>query len=487
MITVRPYDAAMTQVAVVRTPVGGWRGWIGPLLAGIVAALTRLPYLSRPQELVFDEIYYAVDALGLLQFGTEQQNADNIRELLPTDDANWQSLPLFTGEPQFVAHPPGGKWVIAVGEAMFGATTFGWRIAVALLGIASVIILARIVRRLTASNGWGTIAGLLLALDGIHIVMSRTALLDLIVGFWILIAFALLLIDRARARESDRPFGPRPIRWLAALALGCAVATKWSALWYLAAFIMLTVIWDAQLRRDLGEPHPWRTTLLHPVAALGMLAIAAATYLVSWSGWLFTRDGWGRDWAEGLSIVPGWLRSLWHYHAEQWQFHSTLDVEHNYASSPLGWAIQLRPTSFYYEKDCPDGPCAAEILALGNPVIWWVGVLAMVGLIWMALRRPDWRAIAVLTAIAAGWLPWLLFPDRPVFTFYTVIYVPFLIMGIVIVLQRITEVRRQLGIIVTATVITLVVIAAWWFMPIWTGHPLSPDAWRARMWLSSWI
>jgi dolichyl-phosphate-mannose-protein mannosyltransferase len=478
-----------TRTAAAKAPAGGWVGWIGPLLAGLLATITRLPNLSRPNSLVFDEIYYAVDALGLAQFGTEQENVENIKELLPTDDRNWQALELFTGEPQFVAHPPAGKWLISIGEWLFGATTFGWRFTVVILGILSVILLARIVRRLTQSNIWGTFAGVLLALDGIHIVMSRTALLDLIVGFWVLVAFGLLVIDheRLRAQPLSQPVSFRPslLRVLAALALGLALATKWSAAWYALTFFALTLAWDAIARRQRGVEHPWRETLLRPFSVLAMALIAAATYLVSWSGWFLTDRGWGRDWAGGESF--GALRSLWHYHAQQWRFHSTLEAEHSYASSPLGWPIQLRPTSFYYFNDCPDRTCTAEVLALGNPIIWWVGVLAIIALIWRVATKRDWRAIAVLLAIAAGWLPWFLFPDRPIFTFYTVIYVPFVVIAIAMAFQELCARNLKIGRIAAITMLILTIAAAWWFYPIWTAEQVGYEGWRARMWFGSWI
>lgn len=492
-------------------PTGGWVGWIGPLIAGLIAAVVRLPNLSRPNSLIFDEVYYAVDALGLLRFGSERVNVKEITELLPHAlDPNWRSLELFTGDPQFVVHPPAGKWVIALGEWIFGATTFGWRIAVALLGIAAVVLLARITRRLTRSNLLGGIAGGLLALDGMHIVLSRTALLDAIVGFWVLVTFGLLLWDRDWIRnrlalrrasgetiESLTRFGIRPLRWAAAVALGLAISTKWSGLWFLAAFGLLTVTWDALTRRELGIAHPWLATLRldAPLAALSTVGIAAATYLVTWSGWIFTEGGWARDWArsEGPSIVPNWLRSLWHYHGQQWTFHSSLDAEHSYASNPAGWLIQARPTSFSYESTCADGPCAVEVLALGNPLVWWVGVLALLFALWQLIARHDWRAGAVLTGVAAGWLPWLAFPDRPVFTFYSVVFIPFIVMAIALLLQTVLGTpedslqRRRIGAAITGGYLLAVALAAWWFMPIWTAQELTPDAWRLRMWFSSWI
>ena len=59
---------------------------------------------------------------------------------------------------------------------------------------------ARIARRMTRSTLLGCVAGLLLALDGLEFVMSRTALLDIFVMFWVLAAFGCLVIDRDRSR-----------------------------------------------------------------------------------------------------------------------------------------------------------------------------------------------------------------------------------------------------------------------------------------------
>ena len=90
--------------------------------------------------------------------------------------------------------------MIAGGEWAFGLTPFGWRFAVAVAGSLAILILARTARRMTRSTLLGCVAGLLLALDGLEFVMSRTALLDIFVMFWVLAAFAPLVIDRDRTR-----------------------------------------------------------------------------------------------------------------------------------------------------------------------------------------------------------------------------------------------------------------------------------------------
>ena len=97
-------------------------------------------------------------------------------------------------------HPPLGKIFIAAGEWLFGLTPFGWRFAVAVVGSLAILMTARITRRMTRSTLLGCVAGLLLALDGLEFVLSRTAILDIFVMFWILAAFGCLVIDRDRSR-----------------------------------------------------------------------------------------------------------------------------------------------------------------------------------------------------------------------------------------------------------------------------------------------
>ena len=175
-------------------PSSGWRGWAGPLAATVVGGLLRFVNLGRPDAFAFDEVYYAKDALALLRYGHEQQFDDSANELILASDGNWRTIDVFKDDPAFVVHPPFGKWVIAGGEWLFGVTPFGWRFAVAVLGTLSILMAARIARRLTRSDLIGTVTGVLVALDGMHLVTSRTAVLDMVLSFTVLAAFGCLLV-----------------------------------------------------------------------------------------------------------------------------------------------------------------------------------------------------------------------------------------------------------------------------------------------------
>ncbi len=496
-------------------PSAGVRGWIGPLAVTLLAGILRLVNLGRPDAIIFDETYYVKDALALLRFGSERGTIEDADEVILGQDAAWNQLDIFTGDAAFVVHPPLGKWVIALGEWAFGVVPFGWRFGVAVLGTLCVLMTARIMRRLTRSDVVGTVAGLLVALDGLHLVMSRSALLDISLLFCVLVAFGCLLLDRdATRRRADawltlwggQPvalgpgLGVRPWRIAAGVSLGLACGVKWSGLWYVAVLGLLTVFWDLQLRRELGAARPARAVLQRDVvpAVLSIVGVGFVAYVATWTGWLVTDAGYDRDWAQanpGLPFVPDALRSLAEYHRAAWVFHVGLDSEHSYMSSAWSWPVMSRPTSFFYEAPdgCGSARCSQEVLALGNPIIWWVGLLAIAHNVWRAVAGRDWRSGALVVGYLAGWAPWLIFHGRTIFTFYAVMLVPFLAGMVAISLASMagdahaSGQRRRWGTIAAGAVLLVVVTVTWFFLPVWTGGVLTYEQWDWRMWLPTWV
>ena len=495
---------------------GGWLGWLGPLLATLLAALLRLPSLGRPHALVFDETYYAKDSLSTLYFGTEHATIPSPDPSILANTGHGH-LNIFTDQPAFVVHPPVGKWIIAFGENLFGMTPFGWRIMICLAGIATVLVTARVTRRLLNSNVAGTLAGLFLALDGVHIAMSRTALLDTILALFVVSAFGVLLIDRDIRDKAVLPkkYGTWA-RVSLTIVLGLACGTKWSGLYYSVAFIALMFWWDMSRRTDYRKGKRFVGALKdNAVALISMPLGIIALYISSWFGWFASSTGWDSKWSatqptSSWSFVPSPLRNLWHYHWEMWNFHTHLNVAHNYRANPWGWPLLLRPTSFFYESKptCAGAPkvaCSQEVIALGNPLIWWAGFVAIFALIALAVRSKHRAALPIVVAFAAGWLPWLPFAYRTTFQFYSVVYLPFTIMALVLCLQiidrkfgffRITkefkpvifndETQDGWGL---ASIGTLFVVGAlaFYFWPLYVAESIPYNDWFSLMWFKNWI
>ncbi len=459
-----------------------WSGWGGPLLVTLMAGLMRFWNLGSPRAVIFDETYYAKDAWALVHRGYEVNWDKNANDLvlqthghlvIPTDAA-------------YVVHPPVGKYVIGLGELVFGFDPFGWRFMTALLGTLSVLLLCRIGRRLFRSTFLGCLAGALMAVDGLHFVMSRTSLLD-----------GLPAGPDGRVRpDADVAdtfrLGLRPWRWAAGLMLGLAIGTKWNGLYILAAFCVMAVLWDVGARRTAGALHPYAAALKYDtgIAFLATVPVAIAVYLASWTGWILSpangTGGYFRNWAAtdgkggSWTFLPDWLRSLWHYEHEVYEFHVGLTSPHTYQSNPWSWIVLGRPVSYFYESPNPgaDGcpadagqKCAREVLAF----------------------RRDWRAGAVACGIAAGYLPWFLYQERTIFLFYAVVFLPFLCLAVAMMIGAIigppgsSDTRRVIG---ASAAGVLVLLIAWnfiYFWPLYTGTAIPIDQWRSRMWLDTWV
>ena len=157
----------------------------------------------------FDETYYAKDAWSLWHFGYARATSTTPTTNDPgraTTDGLWKD------DAVDGVHPEVGKWLIGLGEKVFGMDPFGWRVASAVVGTLMVAGDVRLARRLTGSTLLGCVAGLLLCFDGLQFVLSRLALLDIFVAFFLLCAVPCLVADRDWYRARLAPAGARPGR-----------------------------------------------------------------------------------------------------------------------------------------------------------------------------------------------------------------------------------------------------------------------------------
>ena len=496
--------------------------WGGPLAVTLLAAVLRLWNLGAPKALVFDETYYVKDAWSLFHLGYEGS--------WPAEaDPSFVSghVDIFTSVGGYVVHPPLGKWLIGLGMAVFGGdNSVGWRISTAIVGILAVFVIAMIARELFKSTLLATIAGGLMAIDGSAIVMSRVSLLDnflmffALLGFWAILKdrqqsadrLALWMVQRAR-RGLHTDWGPalwwRPWLIAAGLIFGLSAAIKWNGAYFLAAFAIYTLVVDAVARRRAGITLWASGTAFKqgPTSFLLAVPIAVAAYLASWTGWFVTNGGYGRHWADTagnaltgtFAWIPHSLQSFWHYQVMAYDFNVGLHTAHPYAANPLGWLLMIRPTSMYYvgsshgENGCTSSHCGAAITDISNPLIWWAAVAAAIYLLYRLVRWREWRAGLILTGIAAGYLPWMLYLDRTVFQFYTIAFEPYLMLALTAVIGHILGSRhdpgwrRLSGIRLVAIFLGFAVLLSAFWYPMWTAQQ-EPD-WFVYLhyWLRSWI
>lgn len=480
--------------------------WFAPLFVTALAAVLRLANLGHPHELMFDETYYVKDAWSLWTLGYEGTWGDGANETFPTGDTSALDA---TGS--FIVHPPLGKWIIALGMGLFGVgSSEAWRLTIALLGAATVLVVYLVARALTGSIVAATAAGLLLAIDGLSIVMSRIALLDGALAFFILLGFLFILYDRKRSiplleyvdpDDTERLWGRilwrRPWVLAAGVALGAASAVKWSGLYALAGLGLYLVVTDALARRRAGIVF-WpmdAAARQGPVSFLLLVPAAVVTYLVSWSGWLVTAGGYDRQ----VDANP--LMALWKYHESMYGFHIGLSTGHPYASPAWQWPLLMRPTAVWVGDDasCGTDHCISVISSIPNPLIWYAGVAAALFLLYrfvrgLIQRRPvSWAQTVPLVGLAVTYVPWLMVPSRTIFQFYTVAMMPFLVLALVFALSEIAGrrtdplERRQAGERTVIVFLVVTVLVSAFFYPVWTGMNVPYEFWLIHNWIPTWV
>lgn len=508
-----PADSLLTRVT---ERLGGpmpsdrLRGWITTLVVTLIGGVVRFQNLGFPTDNgtpVFDEKHYVPQAWQMLRNGGFEDNPGY----------------------ELTVHPPVGKYLIAVGEWVFGYNGFGWRFASALCGTLMILLIVRIARRMTRSTLLGAIAGILLICDGVSHLQSRMGMLDVFSATFLLLAFSCLLCDRDQVRTrlavamrdewvGDSPYGPRlGFRWWrfgVGVSLGLDLAVKWDGVYWMVAFALLTLGWDVAARRAAGVARPWLGTLVRDVLPVlwAMLAVPVLVYLASWWAWLSSETGVDRHGVTGFSPyqdgspwpfvfdwVPNALRYLFHYSLNVLHFHETLVTPkgspHPWESKPWTWPMGLRPMLYYYQSGtaaCGSADCVSATMLVGTPAMWWLAFPMLGWALWRSIGRFDWRYIAVLVTYLAGILPWFLNIDRQMYFFYMTPLAPFLVLGLVLPLgeimgrSRFGYERRHTGLLVVALYVGLVVANFVWLWPILNGTPISAWHWQAELWLPSW-
>lgn len=496
-------------------------GWLAPTLITLVAAVLRLWNLGHPSTLVFDETYYVKDAWSQWNLGyaaTWPEGADDLFAAGQTD--------IFTTDPSFVVHPPLGKYLIGVGMALFGPDNpFGWRIATALFGTALVLLLFFFAKTLTRSLVFASIASFLLAIDGLGIVMSRVGLLDVFLAFFILLAFWFAVLDRQTrldrlaaatvALERDgRPPAWGAILWnrpwiiAAGAAAGAASAVKWSGVWVLAAIGLYLVITDALERRRLGVTFWPLDAVRQGLASFVLLVpVAFVVYLASWTGWLVTDGGYGQHTAEAdpatglFAWVPLSLQSLWRYHETIYNSMAGMTSPHSYESPAWQWALLWRPTSMYAhataggEAGCTGGEngCLQILYSMPNPLLWYASIAAAIYLVYHFAVGRNWRHAVVLVGIGATWVPWLLYPERTIFQFYTIVIWPFLLLALTFALRDVAGPahadahRRKSGQRIVLVFLGMVIVLSAFWYPLWSAMQVPYDFYRLHNWMQGWV
>ncbi|MEI6308946.1 MAG: phospholipid carrier-dependent glycosyltransferase [bacterium] len=402
------------------------------ILLILFAFISRGLFLDQPAGTVFDEVHYVKAARAYVA---------------GQPDTNWE-------------HPPLGKMCIALGIVIFGDNALGWRFFSYLLGCLAVILVFLLARALGLGWGAALFAGAFYATDFMAFIQGRMAMLDLYVAFFSLLA----LFFAARFYRT---------RWrldflFTLIALGFALASKWSAAYLVVALgVFFLVFPPFRLSRRAGLSFLANGLLVF----LAFLVVVGGLYLLCYSYYF----SFGNDFADLIKL-----------HTDAWAWHTRAAIDHPYASPWWSWPLMTKGVWYAYLTN-PAG-LTEGILAIGNPIVWYGGGIALLALLaslpWWVRRRSAFLPGFVLFAFLVNYLPWII-SSKGGFIFYMLPGIPFYALALAILVQK--GWRRPVARVISWAVLVLAVLAFLAFYPLLTGLPVYPEGFLKGIWAGSFL
>ncbi len=409
----------------------------------IFSFLVRFYRYTEPDHYYFDEVYHAV---------TAKAYADNN----PAPYDPFSPAPK-EGTAYDWLHPPLAKLIQAASIKIFGDNPVGWRTPSLIFGTAIIpatFVLAMILFGPTVA----IFASTTIAFENLTFVMTRITMNDVFITFFSVVAFifAALYIKKPRFVSL----------LLTSVFLGLALASKWPGLYAIASVFLIFAIYQFKKK----------------ILSFSLILLFVVPLL-------FYLGAYGQFWLQGHTV-----QNFVDLHKQIWWYQNRHDLQHSYGTTPLfcvpqgldatktwcPWILDMRGVYFSYE-DYGSG-MAGYIYALGNPLIFWAGIIAVSYLVGKYLDERNPKLLIILLGYLIFWVPWILSP-RILFLYHYLPAIPFLTIAIGIALADLYKTKYKYAAIL---VILMFVLMFAFMYPISSGLPIRIEAIDKFMILKSW-
>ena len=413
------------------------------MVLGLILAISfflRIYRLDIPQNYIFDEVYHVPT---IRAFSQNNPAAFDVYAQAPEPNTAYDWL-----------HPPLAKLIQAGSVLIFGDNSFGWRFPSAVFGTLATLAVYFLAVTMTKKTNVGLLAAGIFSLDNLQLTMSRIAMNDIFVTTFILFALAFFYKGLSFAKAKVSPY------WyfvLTGLFAGLAISTKHSAVLLYPIFALQGLFLIKGLSFANAKVSPYRY--------LYLIFIPPLIYLLSFS----------QFWLQGHSFrqfVDLHKQIYWYQTKSPAVLIAT--ATHSYQSAAWQWPFLIRPVWFHVDYQ----PAAiANIYNLGNPIIFWSGLLALIqGLSFANAKvNPYWY---FLISYLGLWLPFLASP-RIMFLHH---YLPALSVLTVILAIWLEKLSKK----VITLIIFIIIITFIFFYPVNTAIPLPTQWLKYWFWLPGW-
>jgi dolichyl-phosphate-mannose--protein O-mannosyl transferase len=384
----------------------------------------------------------------------------------------------------------------------------------AIFGTFTVPLVYLLLRQLGASRTTATFGACAVLLDNALLVESRFILLD---GFLIFFGLSAITLYLAARRCDGQARGWRLAT--SAFLAGCALSVKWTGASALG--VILAAWFTEAMRRRPALPRAGREGRRAPILREGaiLVGIPIAVYVASFGVHfgILTHSGPGntqmsaRFQSQLIGAVfydPAVHMSLWEklqavHHSIRYGNASLEHATHAGASPWYTWPIMKHPIGLWV----PTGQTGADrqagramIILLGNPVVWWGGLIGvLVGLATFLCRRElfaqrgqEYGFLFLLGALLLNFAPFaaitrLMYLYHYLFALIFVIalatYSTGILGGWTANNDQIWRFPSRRSAVLYWGLLGLAVLSFIYFLPFTYGWPLSNRSWDMHFWV----
>lgn len=425
--------------------------WYGLCLSAltILGVVVRLVGIARYPGLIYDEYYYVPAADVLLR----RRPPVLVKDMVPGID------------PNLLSHPPLSKEMIAAAIYLFGQHPLAWRLPGLIAGAAVPLLVAGIAFELFGQDRViSLIAGLLAALDGLSIVLSRVALPDSPALALVLAGLYALVVITNRIHQGA------PVTWGRWLGLGLLLGAALAAEWIGGQAILLAWLWLGL--SSAGTRRRWKRWV--PATTIVPFGLYYASYFYAWP------SGYHQYWLPKNPFLA-FFKLQWLMLRDMW----TLRFYHPWTANAWTWLGIPRPTAMILSLTAHH---SVRLMAFSDPLVVWVGLASLVaGLFWIrhhpATRGAWWFLLLWFLCFYATWL---LTPRSKFLYYFATASIGLDIAAAAGLVLSYRAVRaRPLWRALQSGLAGIVGLSILYLLPLWVGMALPRPFYHAVWWPSS--
>ncbi|MCH9741025.1 MAG: glycosyltransferase family 39 protein [Epsilonproteobacteria bacterium] len=353
-------------------------------------------------------------------------------------------------------HPYLGKVLISLGIEMFEMTPFGWRFINVVFGLFFIIVAYYFSLLLFKKPLFAFSGAFIVTYSFMHLVQARIALIDTFGVLFVFISYYFLYRFLIKQKLS--------LLWVSGIFFGLASAVKWSAVFASLGFVFIA-IYLLIIKYPLEKRFAGYRLILYGV--ISYIGIALIVYTLTFFD-IYMRTGNFQD--------------IINYQINMFNYHAAAVKPHAYSSVWWSWIFDFRPMCYHRNNH---GLMHQSITILGNPAIFWTGIVAILYLVYVSIRKRVLESGFILLAFLGMYLPYM-FISRPMFIYHFYYAVPFMILAVLYMWRDLIEYSSKFYILFF---LYLLIVAELFlqFYPVLSGYEVSREyVVNYLIWFKGW-